>query len=78
VAGADGDSGGAAIVLNAANEVAVDAFLGGRIRFTDIARHVADTLEASDDLPPTSIADVVEIDRATRSRVQAAVAEVYS
>jgi len=32
-------------VLNAANEVAVEAFLQGRIRFTDIARVVAGVLE---------------------------------
>lgn len=32
-------------VLNAANEVAVDAFLNRRIGFTDIARHVGATLE---------------------------------
>jgi 1-deoxy-D-xylulose-5-phosphate reductoisomerase len=69
------ETGGAApIVLNAANEVAVDAFLGGRIRFTDIASTVAEAMDASDDLPPTSIADVVEIDRETRSRVSATMA----
>ena len=32
-------------VLNAANEVAVEAFLSGRIEFLDIARLVARTLE---------------------------------
>jgi 1-deoxy-D-xylulose-5-phosphate reductoisomerase len=38
-------AGGAApAVLNAANEVAVAAFLDGRIGFLDIARVVADTL----------------------------------
>ena len=67
------ESGGSApVVLNAANEVAVAAFLAGRIRFTDIARTVEDALADSDDLPPASVADVIEIDRATRSRVQAA------
>jgi 1-deoxy-D-xylulose-5-phosphate reductoisomerase len=72
------DAGGAApIVLNAANEIAVEAFLAGRIRFTDIAGTVERAIAESDDLPPASIADVVEIDRATRARVQASVA-VYS
>lgn len=37
--------GGVPCVLNAANEIAVAAFLDGRIRFTDIARVVRHTLE---------------------------------
>jgi 1-deoxy-D-xylulose-5-phosphate reductoisomerase len=67
------EAGGAApIVLNAANEVAVEAFLGGAIRFTDIADTVAAALYESSNLPPASIADVLAIDRDTRSRVQTA------
>jgi 1-deoxy-D-xylulose-5-phosphate reductoisomerase len=67
------EQGGAApIVLNAANEVAVEAFLCGSIRFTGIADAVAEALEASRDDAPTSIAEVLEIDRSTRSRVGAA------
>jgi 1-deoxy-D-xylulose-5-phosphate reductoisomerase len=66
------EQGGAApIVLNAANEVAVAAFLGGSIRFTGIADAVAEALDRSTDGAPTSIADVLEIDRATRSIVRA-------
>ena len=38
--------GTAPAVLNAANEVAVDAFLGGRMPFTAIVRVIADTLDA--------------------------------
>ena len=38
--------GTAAAILNAANEVAVDAFLNARLRFTAIARVIADTLSA--------------------------------
>ena len=37
--------GGATCVLNAANEEAVAAFLDGRIRFTDIARVVGESLQ---------------------------------
>ncbi|MBV9527103.1 1-deoxy-D-xylulose-5-phosphate reductoisomerase [Sphingomonas sp.] len=67
------EAGGAApIVLNAANEVAVDAFLAGAIPFPAIAATVADALDRSRDSTPLSIADVLEIDRATRSRVGAA------
>jgi 1-deoxy-D-xylulose-5-phosphate reductoisomerase len=35
-------------VLNAANEVAVEAFLSGRLGFLQIAQLVAETLEAAD------------------------------
>ena len=35
-------------VLNAANEIAVEAFLTGEIKFLHIAQLVADTLEAAD------------------------------
>ena len=67
------EQGGAApIVLNAANEVAVEAFLSGSIRFTGIADAVAEALEASKEAAPGSISDVLDIDRSTRSRVGAA------
>ena len=65
------EAGGAApIVLNAANEVAVASFLGGAIRFTEIARIVEETIDRADISAPTSIEDVIEIDRATRQRVE--------
>lgn len=66
------ESGGAApVVLNAANEVAVEAFLAGGLRFTDISRTVAEALDKFSDRAPGSIDDVLEIDVSTRSRVQA-------
>ncbi|MEP7130949.1 MAG: 1-deoxy-D-xylulose-5-phosphate reductoisomerase [Sphingomicrobium sp.] len=65
------EAGGAApIVLNAANEAAVASFLGGGIRFTDIARTVGEALEESRFCAPHSIAEVLDIDRATRQRVE--------
>src|SRR5439155_21069767 len=65
------EAGGAApIVLNAANEVAVAGFLAGAIRFPDIARNVEEALEQSAFAPPQSIEDVLDIDRATRQRVE--------
>jgi 1-deoxy-D-xylulose-5-phosphate reductoisomerase len=64
------EAGGAApIVLNAANEVAVAGFLGGALRFPEIARFVEQALASSAFAAPASIEDVLEIDRATRSRV---------
>ena len=60
--------------LNAANEVAVEAFLEERIGFLDIPRLVGDTLDMF--LPaPGSVADVLEADkeirRLTRTRIDA-------
>ena len=70
------EAGGAApIVLNAANEVAVAGFLAGRLRFPEIAEFVAKALDESDAAAPRSIGDVLEIDRATRSDVQALMSE---
>jgi 1-deoxy-D-xylulose-5-phosphate reductoisomerase len=67
------EAGGAApIVLNAANEVAVAKFLASAIRFTDIAAIVEEALDGADFVNPRSIADVLEIDRTTRSRVDSA------
>lgn len=62
-------AGGAApTVLNAANEVAVEAFLGGAIGFLDIARLAADILEgnAGQNGVPADLESVYEIDRNTR------------
>jgi 1-deoxy-D-xylulose-5-phosphate reductoisomerase len=53
-------AGGTAMaVCNAANEVAVDAFLGGAIRFTEIPRVIEHTLGRVSTVEPTSL-DVVE------------------
>jgi len=63
--------GSAPVVLNAANEAAVGRFLAGSIGFTDIPRLVERALEESSLAAPRSIADVLEIDRLTRQRVDA-------
>jgi 1-deoxy-D-xylulose-5-phosphate reductoisomerase len=58
------DHGGAwPVTLNAANEMAVDAFLAGRLRFTDIPRVIARALEAAGaQTSPASLEDVREVD----------------
>jgi len=62
------EAGGAApIVLNAANEEAVAAFLGGRIGFLAIVRTVEDTLARTSAAAPRSIAEVIDIDRKARA-----------
>jgi 1-deoxy-D-xylulose-5-phosphate reductoisomerase len=65
-------AGGAApAVLNAANEVAVAAFLAGQIAFTDISSLVAQTLDR--DLPPAPgcLDDVLAVDAEARARAAA-------
>ncbi len=70
------EAGGAApIMLNAANEAAVAGFLAGRLRFPQIAQCVEQALSHDDYAAPRSIDDVLEIDRATRSRVEALMTE---
>jgi len=61
--------GGASVVLNAANEVAVELFLAARIAFTEIASIVEEALESFAAPAPANIADVMELDRETRARV---------
>jgi 1-deoxy-D-xylulose-5-phosphate reductoisomerase len=59
------DHGGAwPVVLNAANEVAVAAFLGGELPFPGIARVIAEALEAADRhvSVPHSLEDVRAVD----------------
>jgi 1-deoxy-D-xylulose-5-phosphate reductoisomerase len=73
------EAGSAApVVLNAANEVAVAGFLAGSLRFPDIVATVERALGDADFAAPQSIADVLEIDRATRARAGALMAETCS
>ena len=58
--------GAAPTILNAANEVAVAAFVAGRIGFLDIARVVESVLGRCAYLPLNGIEDVVEQDRTAR------------
>jgi 1-deoxy-D-xylulose-5-phosphate reductoisomerase len=53
--------------LNAADEVAVDAFLREQIPFTGIAEVVAETLSRVPARVPRSVAEVLEIDRESRA-----------
>jgi 1-deoxy-D-xylulose-5-phosphate reductoisomerase len=54
------------VVLNAADEVAVAAFLDGEIGFTDIPRIIEDTLSASNSSKLESIVKVLEADAEAR------------
>ncbi len=59
--------GAASAVLNAANEIAVAAFLDGRIRFTDIARILESAMETQPGGEPASLDEVLAIDAEARS-----------
>src|SRR5215203_187231 len=66
-----GEAGGTApCVLNAADEVAVSAFLGGRIPFTAIAEVVERTLEALPAAPPGHFEDLYAVDAEARERAR--------
>ena len=68
IAYAAGRSGGTAPAwLSAANEVAVDAFLAGRIGWSDIARLVEAALECHDGAPADSLESVLDADSRGRS-----------
>ncbi len=60
-------------VLNAANEVAVAAFLEGKIKFPEIARVVEETVENADQLDDTDINTILEADRLARMESTAVV-----
>jgi 1-deoxy-D-xylulose-5-phosphate reductoisomerase len=58
--------------LNAANEVAVAAFLEGRLNFTAIATVIEDVLEAHSPLPASGLDEVLAADAWARRRAEAA------
>ena len=65
------EAGGAApAVLNAANEIAVAAFLAGQIGFTRIAAYVEDVLSCYTPPAPASLGDVHAIDAEARHRAR--------
>ncbi len=70
--------GGLPTVLNAANEIAVERFLAGRIGFHDIARSVAAMCEAAQAdgtaKEPATVADALAVDHVTRERTRALLA----
>jgi 1-deoxy-D-xylulose-5-phosphate reductoisomerase len=61
------EAGGAATaILNAADEIAVEAFLAGEIPFPAIAATVAETLERIPHQDPHSIAELLAVDQEAR------------
>ncbi|HOI74873.1 MAG TPA: 1-deoxy-D-xylulose-5-phosphate reductoisomerase [Syntrophales bacterium] len=68
---AAGRAGGTApAVMNGANEIAVEAFLKGRIRFTDMAATIKEVLSRHDREDIRSVEDVLRADRWAREAAQ--------
>ena len=68
--------GTAATILNAANEIAVAAFLEKKILFTDIARVISDTTAATKPRPMGGLEDILEDDQLARIAAKNRIAEI--
>ena len=74
-----GEEGGVLpAILNAANEVAVAAFLDGRIGFLDISAIVEACLSGYSGPRPDSIADILDADRAARAQASHLTEKVHN
>jgi 1-deoxy-D-xylulose-5-phosphate reductoisomerase len=67
--------GSAACTLNAADEIAVEAFLAGRISFPAIAEVVEETLERVAVRQAASVQEILDIDEQSRSAARRIVQE---
>jgi 1-deoxy-D-xylulose-5-phosphate reductoisomerase len=61
--------------LNAANEVAVAAFLDGRIGFTDIPAVIRGTMDAHTPMTPGKVEDIMRADRWARREAEKFIGE---
>lgn len=67
------EAGGAApAILNAANEIAVEAFLAGHIGFSRITAVAEETLARYDAPPPDNLEDILAVDSEARKRAREA------
>jgi 1-deoxy-D-xylulose-5-phosphate reductoisomerase len=64
------EGGAAPVVLNAANEAAVEAFLAGRIGFSGIAEVVGEVLDAARPASPHGLDGIEAVDRQARERAR--------
>ena len=60
------EGGTAPCILNAANEIAVERFLSGKIKFTQIPDMIKDALDAVNNHSKAEIETIFESDRKTR------------
>jgi len=68
--------GSATCTLNAADEIAVEAFLEGRIAFPQIAETVEETLNRIPNRKPASVSDILCIDEESRAAARDLVSRV--
>jgi len=68
--------GNATITLNAANEIAVEAFLNKQIRFTDIPFVIEKALEQAPAGTPTKIDDILAQDLNSREHANESIARL--
>jgi 1-deoxy-D-xylulose-5-phosphate reductoisomerase len=61
-------------VLNAANEIAVDAFLNKKIRFTEIAETVDKTMQVHEAYSPVELDDYLQADQWARETAKKLIA----
>lgn len=71
-------SGTATTILNAANEIAVQAFLDGKIYFTDIAKLNQDVLEKIHSRPVSNLSIILEDDNLAREIAKEMILKHYS
>lgn len=62
--------GGAPAFLSAANEIAVEAFLDGRIMWVDIAASIEAAMESYVDVTPSTVDEVLEVDAHGRAALR--------
>ena len=60
------DKNSRSLVINSANEVAVDAFLKGRIKFTEIYDIIESAYNSIETINESSLSDILELDKKTR------------
>ena len=64
---------GSTVVLNAANEIAVDAFLSARIRFDQIHQVNMETLASTSFSAPQTLDDLIALDEISRHMANSAI-----
>jgi 1-deoxy-D-xylulose-5-phosphate reductoisomerase len=70
--GALAEGGSSPVALNAANEIAVAAFLDGKIGFSDIADTVRRVMDSHRKVKAASVENILDIDREARRRAREA------
>jgi 1-deoxy-D-xylulose-5-phosphate reductoisomerase len=75
---AQNQGGSATCTLNAADEIAVEAFLEGRLAFPAIATVVEETLQRQITCEPATMGEVLAIDTASRETARRVISEMRS